>query len=88
MHRRGISYAVAAAFMFGLGAVLAQLVGLAMDAAIVALFALLGGGLLLSACLALAGTLLSARDMASEHKFIELEVRANTGLGAEKASTH
>ena len=37
---------------------------------------------------AFAGTLLSARDKASEHKFIELEVRANTGLGAEKASSH
>jgi cation/acetate symporter len=35
---------------------------------------------------AVAGTLLSPRDKESEHKFIELEVRANTGLGAEKAS--
>ncbi|MCU1232363.1 MAG: sodium solute transporter superfamily, partial [Candidatus Solibacter sp.] len=30
------------------------------------------------------GTILSARDKVSEHKFTELEVRANTGLGAEK----
>ena len=34
------------------------------------------------------GTLASPRDPDSEHKFIELEVRANTGLGAEKASAH
>ena len=34
------------------------------------------------------GTLASPRDEAAEHKFIELEVRANTGLGAEKASSH
>src|SRR5207244_13238654 len=37
---------------------------------------------------AVAGTLLSPRDAAAEHKFTELEVRANTGLGAEKASVH
>jgi len=35
---------------------------------------------------AILGTLLSPRDEAAEHKFIEMEVRANTGLGAEKAS--
>jgi cation/acetate symporter len=34
------------------------------------------------------GTILSPRDEAAEHKFTELEVRANTGLGAEKASAH
>jgi cation/acetate symporter len=34
---------------------------------------------------AVAGTLASPRDAAAEHKFIELEVRVNTGLGAEKA---
>jgi len=34
------------------------------------------------------GTLSSRVDSAAEHKFIELEVRANTGLGAEKASGH
>ena len=34
------------------------------------------------------GTLASPRDEAAEHKFTELEVRANTGLGAEKASAH
>ena len=31
------------------------------------------------------GTTLSPRDPAAEHKFTELEVRANTGLGAEKS---
>ncbi len=30
------------------------------------------------------GTVLGPRDMAAEHKFTELEVRATTGLGAEK----
>jgi cation/acetate symporter len=32
------------------------------------------------------GTLLGPRDAAAEHKFTELEVRANTGLGSEKAT--
>jgi cation/acetate symporter len=34
------------------------------------------------------GTMASRVDSASERKFVELEVRANTGLGAEKASIH
>jgi cation/acetate symporter len=34
------------------------------------------------------GTLASRVDADAEHKFTELEVRANTGLGAEKASAH
>jgi cation/acetate symporter len=34
------------------------------------------------------GTLLSQRDLAGEEKFAELQVRANTGLGAEKAVAH
>jgi cation/acetate symporter len=34
------------------------------------------------------GTLASRVDDRAEHKFTELEVRANTGLGAEKASLH
>jgi cation/acetate symporter len=34
------------------------------------------------------GTLASRVDEHAEHKFTELEVRANTGLGAEKASLH
>jgi cation/acetate symporter len=34
------------------------------------------------------GTVASARDAAAVHKFTELEVRANTGLGAEKATAH
>jgi cation/acetate symporter len=37
---------------------------------------------------AIAGTLLTRRDPAAEHRFTEMEVRANTGLGAEKASAH
>jgi cation/acetate symporter len=36
---------------------------------------------------AIIGTLLS-KEVTSEDKFIELQVRANTGLGAEKASEH
>ncbi len=34
------------------------------------------------------GTLLSSRELTAEEKFTELEVRANTGLGAEKAAAH
>ncbi|MGC1595069.1 MAG: hypothetical protein WA774_06910, partial [Candidatus Acidiferrales bacterium] len=34
---------------------------------------------------AILGTVLSKPDLAGEEKFVELEVRANTGLGAEKA---
>jgi cation/acetate symporter len=34
------------------------------------------------------GTLASRVDSGAERKFIELEVRANTGLGAEKAMPH
>jgi cation/acetate symporter len=34
------------------------------------------------------GTLLTARDTAAEEKFAELSVRAQTGLGAEGASSH
>jgi Na+(H+)/acetate symporter ActP len=34
---------------------------------------------------AFVGTLMSRRDDAAEHKFTELEVRANTGLGSETA---
>jgi cation/acetate symporter len=37
---------------------------------------------------AILGTLLSQRDPAGEEKFAELQVRANTGLGAEKAVAH
>ncbi|MCB1279386.1 sodium/solute symporter [Prosthecobacter sp.] len=34
------------------------------------------------------GTILTARDPEAEAKFIELKVRAHTGLGAEKATAH
>ena len=34
------------------------------------------------------GTLLSPRELTAEAKFTEMEVRSNTGLGAEKASAH
>jgi cation/acetate symporter len=34
------------------------------------------------------GTLMSRVDTEAEHKFTELEVRANTGMGSEKAATH
>ena len=75
MHIRGITYAVAAAFMFGLGAVLAQLVGLAMDAALVALLALAVGGLLLSAFLALMGTPLVSASQAGNSGLFALKRR-------------
>ncbi|MDQ2903082.1 MAG: DMT family transporter [Ktedonobacteraceae bacterium] len=48
MRLRGTAYAVAASFMFGLGAVLAKLVGGEIDATVVAFLALAGGGLLLA----------------------------------------
>ena len=35
---------------------------------------------------ALLGTMLTAQDHVAEEKFVELEVRCNTGLGAEKAT--
>jgi len=35
---------------------------------------------------AILGTLLGGREAMAEHKFTELQVRANTGLGSEKAS--
>jgi cation/acetate symporter len=35
---------------------------------------------------AILGTLLTERDLPAEEKFVELEVRCNTGLGAEKAT--
>jgi cation/acetate symporter len=34
------------------------------------------------------GTILTARDPAAEAKFAELRVRAHTGLGSEKATSH
>ena len=34
------------------------------------------------------GTIFSARDPEGEAKFAELKVRAHTGLGAEKATSH
>ena len=34
------------------------------------------------------GTLLGRREPMAESKFTELEVRANTGLGSEKATAH
>jgi cation/acetate symporter len=34
------------------------------------------------------GTLMSRVDAHAEHKFTEMEVRVNTGLGSEKASAH
>jgi drug/metabolite transporter (DMT)-like permease len=55
MHLRGIGYALAASCMFGLGAVLAQLVGKEIDATIVAFLCLAIGGLLVAACLPLSG---------------------------------
>ncbi|HLH63094.1 MAG TPA: DMT family transporter [Ktedonobacteraceae bacterium] len=56
MHLRGIGYAIIASFMFGLGAVLAKLVGSEIDAALVAFLDLAVGGLLLTLCLAVTST--------------------------------
>jgi cation/acetate symporter len=37
---------------------------------------------------AFAGTMMSRVDTDSEARFTELEVRAHTGLGSEKATAH
>jgi cation/acetate symporter len=37
---------------------------------------------------AVLGTLLARREPEAEHKFTELQVRCNTGIGAEQATTH
>jgi drug/metabolite transporter (DMT)-like permease len=56
LHLRGVGYALAAACMFGLGAVLAQLVGKEIDATVVAFLCLSLGGLLVAVCLPFSGT--------------------------------
>jgi drug/metabolite transporter (DMT)-like permease len=56
MHLRGIGYAFAASLMFGLGAVLAKVLGGGIDATVVAVLSLAFGGLLLTGSLLLAGT--------------------------------
>ncbi len=56
MHLRGIGYAFATSLMFGLGAVLANLVGKEIDASVVAFLNLAIGGLLLEGCLLFIGT--------------------------------
>jgi drug/metabolite transporter (DMT)-like permease len=55
MHLRGIGFAFASSLMFGLGVVLAKLLGGELDAAIVAFVNLAGGGLLLTIGLLLSG---------------------------------
>jgi drug/metabolite transporter (DMT)-like permease len=80
MHIRGIGYAVIGAITFGLGAVLAQLLGEGMDAAIAALLSLAGGGLLLSACLLLAGTPLAPTFFALKRRdWIDLLLLSGVG---------
>ena len=54
-HLRGIGYALAASLMFGLGAVLANMVGREMDAVIVSFLCLSIGGLLVALFLLLTG---------------------------------
>ena len=56
MRLRGMSYAFVASLLYGLGAVLAKLSGAEIDATMVALVNLTGGGLLLAVLLALTGT--------------------------------
>lgn len=56
MHLRGVGYALAASLFLGLGAVFAQLVGKEIDAIVVAILALVAGGLLLAAGLVFTGT--------------------------------
>jgi len=56
MHLRGISYAFAASLMFGLGAVLAKVLGDGIDATVVGILSLACGGFLLTIGLLFAGT--------------------------------
>jgi drug/metabolite transporter (DMT)-like permease len=80
MHLRGIGYALAAASMFGLGAVLAQLVGKEIDATVVAFLCLLPGGLLVAACLPLSGTsLLRVLPTLTRRDWLELFLLACPG---------
>ena len=53
MHLRGLAYAFAASFMFGLGAVLAKFLSGVFDTTIIAIIALTAGGLLLAGVAAL-----------------------------------
>ncbi len=80
MHLRGVGYALAAACMFGLGAVLAQLVGKEIDATVVAFLCLLPGGLLVAACLPLSGTsLLRVLPALTRRDWLELFLLACPG---------
>lgn len=80
MHLRGIGYALAAACMFGLGAVLAQLVGKEIDAVVVAFLCLSLGSVLVSACLPLSGTsLLRVLPTLTRRDWLELFLLACPG---------
>lgn len=80
MHLRGIGYALAAACMFGLGAVLAQLVGKEIDAVIVAFLCLSLGSVLVAACLPLSGTsLLRVLPTLTRRDWLELFLLACPG---------
>ncbi len=79
-HLRGIGYALAASCMFGLGAVLAQLVGKEIDATIVAFLCLAIGGLLVAACLPVSSTsLLRVLPTLSRRDWLELFLLACPG---------
>lgn len=80
MRLRGIGYALTAACMFGLGAVLAQLVGKEIDATVVAFLCLLPGGLLVAACLPLSGaSLLRVLTTLTRRDWLELFLLACPG---------
>lgn len=80
MHLRGIGYALAAACMFGLGAVLAQLVGKEIDAVVVAFLCLSLGSVLVAACLPLSGTsLLRVLPTLTRRDWLELFLLACPG---------
>lgn len=80
MHIRGIGYGVVGAIMFGLGAVLAQLLGAGMDAAVASLLSLAGGGLLLTILLALMGMPL-ASTLASFKRRDWIDLLLLSGIG-------
>ncbi|HEV7127271.1 MAG TPA: DMT family transporter [Ktedonobacterales bacterium] len=80
MHLRGACFAGTAAVMFGLGIVLARILGTQIDAPIVAFASLTGGGLLLAGYLRLSGTAL-LRPLAhlARHDWLDLILLASLG---------
>jgi drug/metabolite transporter (DMT)-like permease len=76
---RGIGYSLAGSLMFGLGAVLAQILGREIDVTIIAIAALSLGGLLLALGLALSGTSLFRLPALTRSDWVQLLLLAGPG---------